>query len=163
MHYADWGCKTMSDRPFARKILCKGFLNENEASVSSLWFVAVRRKTVYNVRKVNDFWTEYPSLVVNIRDVSRSPMSDHRYPPPLRHVARLEATDPWLQTTQHFLGWRTDYQFGHWCIHQSLISTTIVTPSPLTPASSRAAAPPWQIVVRLLAPKLDKWSRGGGH
>ena len=102
-------------------------------------------------------------LVVNIRDVSRSPMSDHRYPPPLRHVARLEATDPWLQTAQHFLGWRTDYQFGHWCIHQSLISTTIVTPSPLTPASSRAAAPPWQIVVRLLAPKLDKWSRGGGH
>ena len=102
-------------------------------------------------------------LVVNIRDVSRSPMSDHRYPPPLRHVARLEATDPWLQTAQHFLGWRTDYQFGHWCIHQSLISTTIVTPSPLTPASSRATAPPWQIVVRLLAPKLDKWSRGGGH
>ena len=36
MHYADWGCKTMSDRSFARKILGKGFLNENEASVSSL-------------------------------------------------------------------------------------------------------------------------------
>ena len=106
-------CRHMGDRSFARKILCKGFLNENEAEVSRRpWFVVKRRKTVYNVRKVNDFWTEYPSLVVNIRDVSRSPMSDHRYPPPLRHVARLEATDPWLQTVQHFLGWRTDYQWS---------------------------------------------------
>ena len=103
-------CRHMGDRSFARKILCKGFLNENEAEVSRRpWFVVKRRKTVYNVREINDFWMLYPSLVVNIRDVSRSPMSDHRYPPPLRHA---EATDPWLQTTQHFLGWRTDYQWS---------------------------------------------------
>ena len=60
-----------------------------------------RRKTVYNVREINDFWMLFPSLVVNIRDVSRSPMSDHRYPPPLRHVATPDQRPLILDSRQH--------------------------------------------------------------
>ena len=48
-------------------------------------------------------------------------------------------------------------------IWYSQTSSHLAPASHFPPASSRAAAPPWQIVVRLLAPKLDKWSRGGGH
>ena len=67
-----------------------------------------KKKDCFRIcRKVNDFWIEYPSLVVNICDVSRSPMSDHRYPPPLRHVADQR---PLILDSRHFLGWRTDYQ-----------------------------------------------------
>ena len=98
----------------------------------------------------------------------RQPESDEWSPLPASTPprGRPEPTDPWLQTFSWledrlsvFPNFDIDVYIDIW-----YPQTSIVTPGPDHPASSRsAAAPPWQIVVRLLAPKLDKWRRGGGH